>query len=72
MRTSNACFIDFNPDDDEVWINTKLEQERASKIGDVEVIVSTFRDNAFLPRSIVDELLNLRITDPDLWQVYGN
>lgn len=72
MRTEWVVFIDFNPDDDEVWINEKIEQERASKIWDVEVIVSTFRDNAFLQKSIVDEILNLRITDPDLWNVYWN
>lgn len=72
MRTDKACFIDFNPDDDEVWINTKIEQERATKIGDVEVIVSTFRDNGFLSKSIVDELLALAVLDPDLWDVYGN
>lgn len=72
IRTSNVCFLDFNPDDDEVRLNTRLEQERAQKIWDVEVIVSTFRDNAFLPKSIVEELLNLRITDPDLWNVYWN
>ncbi len=72
MRTSWVCFIDFNPDDDEVWINTKLEQERAAKIWDVDVIVSTFRDNKYLERSIVDELLNLSILDKDEWNVYWN
>lgn len=72
MRTEWPCFIDFNPDDDEVWINTELEQKRATMIGDVDVIISTFRDNAFLSRSIVDEILNLRHTDPEMWKVYGN
>ena len=72
MRTEWPAFLDFNPDDDEVRINTKLEQERATKIGDVEVIVCTFRDNAFLAKSIVQELLNLRFLDPELWNVYGN
>lgn len=72
MRTSWVVFIDFNPDDDEVWINTEIEQKRAAKIWDVEVIVSTFRDNAFLDSSIINEILNLRITDPALWNVYWN
>lgn len=72
MRTDWPCFLDFNPDDDEVRINTKIEQERAIKIGDVEVVVSTFRDNAFLSKTIVWELLNLRILDPDLWNVFWN
>lgn len=72
MRTSWLCVIDFNPDDDEVWINTEIEQKRATLIGDVDLIVSTFRDNAFLPKAAVDEILNFRITDPEMWKVYGN
>ena len=72
MRTSHVGFIDFNPDDEDVWINKKLEQERKVLKGDVDVIVSTFRDNWFLPDSIVEELLSLKETDPDLWEVYWN
>lgn len=72
MRTEWPCFLDFNPDDDEVRINKKLEQERATAIWDVEVIVSTFRDNAFLSMSVVNEILNLRKTDPEMWKVYWN
>lgn len=72
MRTEGFTVIDFNPDDDEVWINTKIEQERATLIGDVEVIVSTFRDNAFLPKPNVQEILNFVKTDTEMWKVYGN
>ena len=49
FRTSDKIFIDFNPDDPTTWINTKLEQQRAEDKGDVEVIVSTYKDNTFLP-----------------------
>jgi len=38
MRTSHVGFIDFNPDDEDVWINKKLEQERKVLKGDVDVI----------------------------------
>lgn len=72
MRTSEVCFIDFNPDDDEVWINTEIEQKRMQEIWDVDLIVSTFRDNAYLDESIVQELLNLAKLDPDSWEVFWN
>ena len=72
MRTEGPAFLDFNPDDDEVRINTKIEQERTVKIWDVDLIVSTFRDNAFLPPAVVQEVLNYAVLDPDLWKVYWN
>ena len=31
MRTSKLVFIDLNPDDKEVWINTEIEELRAQK-----------------------------------------
>jgi hypothetical protein len=29
IRTSYKIFIDFNPDDENIWINTELEKKRA-------------------------------------------
>lgn len=72
MRTEWACLFDWNPDDDEVWLNEEIEQKRATEIWDVDLIVSTFRDNAFLSDSIVKEILALKILDPDEWEVYWN
>ena len=72
MRTKIVCFCDWNPDDEDVWLNTEIEQKRMIQKWDVDLIVSTFRDNAYLEDEIVDELLSLRTTDPDLWNVYWN
>lgn len=72
MRTSNTCFIDFNPDDIDIRINEKIEIERAEIKWDVDILVSTFRDNWFLSKTEVDEILSFRKTDPELWKVYGN
>jgi len=72
MRTEWPALLDWNPDDDEVWLNTDIEQKRAKEIWDVELIVSTFRDNGFLSDSIVWEILALKKLDPDEWEVYGN
>jgi len=71
IRTENDIFIDFNPDDENVWINTELEQKRAIEKGDVEVIVSTYKDNTFLPQSLIEEIEYLEKTDKEFWKIYG-
>ena len=71
MRTNYRVFIDFNPDDEDIWINTELEQKRMITDGDVDLIVSTYRDNPFLSPEIVKELERLKDIDPIYWQVYG-
>lgn len=70
MRTEDKVFIDFNPDDEYVWINAELEQKRAIEEWDVEVIVSTYKDNPFLPAGMVKEIERLETTDPAYWNIY--
>lgn len=71
MRTTDKIFIDFNPDDEDIWINTELEQKRALDKGDVDVIVSNYKHNTFLPKSLVEEIEYLESTDPEFWKIYG-
>ena len=71
IRTTDDVFIDFNPDDENTWINTELEQKRAVEMQDVEVIVSTYKDNTFLPESLIKEIEYLERTDPEFWKIYG-
>lgn len=71
IRTTDLIFLDFNPSDPYTWIRTELEDKRASTKGDVETIVSTYRDNPFLPDSQVEEIKYLQHLDPELWRVYG-
>ena len=71
MRTEDKIFLDFNPDDENIWINTELELKRATEKQDVEVIVSTYKDNTFLPKSLIEEIEYLERTDPEFWKVYG-
>lgn len=71
MRTEDKVFIDFNPDDEDIWINTELEQKRALDKGDVEVIVSNYKHNSFLPKSLVEEIEYLKDTDPEFFTIYG-
>lgn len=71
MRTENKIFVDFNPDDEQVWINQELEIKRANEVGDVDVIVSNYKDNTFLPESLIKEIEYLQHTDKEFWKIYG-
>ena len=71
MRTENKIFVDFNPDDEQVWINQELEIKRSKEVGDVDVIVSNYKDNIYLPESLVKEIEYLQQTDKEFWKIYG-
>ena len=71
IRTEGRVYMDFNPDDEQIWINTELEQKRLFEKGDVQVIVSTYKDNTFLPRTQIDEIEWLQETDVLFWKIYG-
>lgn len=71
LRTRKRLIIDFNPDDEEHWVNTKIEQERAIKKGDVDILISTYRDNQFLTPSEIESIEYYREVDPQAWAVYG-
>lgn len=71
IRTKYRVFIDFNPDDVDHWINQELELKRQVVEKDVEVIVSTYRDNPFLSEAEVREIEILQKTDPLYWKIYG-
>jgi len=71
MRTEDRIFIDFNPDDPYVWINTEIEQKRREEVGDVDLIVSNYKDNTYLSQSLVKEIELLEKTDKEFWKIYG-
>lgn len=67
FRTSKQVFMDYNPSMSEHWVYD-LEDARDD---DVDVFVSTWADNQFLPKVQRDEILSLQKTDPEAWKVYG-
>ena len=71
MRTENKIFLDFNPDDEQVWINQELEIKRSAEVGDVEVIVSNYKNNSYLSKSIIKEIEYLQQTDKEFFKIYG-
>ncbi len=66
VRTTGKIWLDYNPSDSFHWIYDKLLTR-----DDVTYIQSTYKDNPFLDKSIVDEIERLRDTDEDYWRIYG-
>ena len=71
FRTSQKAYLDFNPDDINCWINTELEQKRAHSKADVEVIISSYKDNTFLDTQTIKEIEFLKTSDPEYWKIFG-
>ena len=71
IRTTHYTFIDFNPSDELTWINQELELKRLPELNDVDVIISTHKDNRFLPKSMHDEIEYLIKSNPSYYQIYG-
>ncbi len=66
MRTTEFSVIDYNPSfSEEHWIN-QVNQERRTCFW-----ISTYKDNPFLEKKVVDEIESLQWKNKSLWQVYG-
>jgi len=63
----NQFFMDFNPSSRYSWCKTHVEDVR----DDVTIITSTYRDNPFLTDEAIREIEQLRDTDKDAWDIYG-
>lgn len=66
LRTSRKIILDYNPVDDDHWINTKVKNRP-----DVERIHSDYTCNPFLPPEIVQEIEMMKDADPNYWRVFG-
>lgn len=71
FRTEKYLVVDFNPSDPYVWVNEKLELDRLPRKNDVEVIVSTYRENPYLSPEQIAEIEDTQNEDDDYWRVYG-
>lgn len=65
FRTTEKLFFDFNPSDDEHWLYEVIEKE------DATFIHSTYKDNTFLPNSLIKEIEDLIKIDQDYYNVYA-
>ena len=64
MRCEGKFFVDYNPSDSTSWIYDLPEDDKI-------VIKSTYKDNPFLPESIIKQIEGLKRTDEALYQIYA-
>lgn len=66
LRTEGQTFADFNPSDEYHWIWDVVQTRK-----DAIFLVSTYLDNPFLKRSVLNEILQYQQADPNYWKIYG-
>ena len=70
MRCEKYCWIDINPSNSDSWIKNILEDDRRPNRGDVSLHISTYKDNPYLNDEMIQEIVDLKKTDLELWKVY--
>jgi len=64
MRTETKMIFDYNPSDSNSWLYDLRQDESV-------LIKSTYKDNPFLPQSIIREIEDLKRTDFEKYQIYA-
>jgi phage terminase large subunit len=64
MRTETKMIFDYNPSDSSSWLYELPKDESL-------LIKSTYKDNPFLPESIIRQIEDLARTDEALYQIYA-
>jgi len=70
MRCEKFSFADVNPNDPESWIKLRIEDDRLLNRGDVNLDISTYKDNPYLNPEMIEEIEGLKAVDFELYQVY--
>lgn len=66
MRTTEQILMDYNPSEEEHWIYDHVIPKP-----DCTFIQSTYKDNPFLEKSIVETIKSYEHDDPEYWKIYG-
>lgn len=66
FRTNEKIIIDYNPSDEFHWIYDEVITR-----SDTDFYRTTYLDNPFLPKELIDEIERLREADQTYWRVYG-
>jgi len=66
LRTTERTIIDYNPSDEFHWIYEEVIPRE-----DAEFFQTTYKDNPFLPESVVLEIERFKEADENFWRVYG-
>jgi len=65
MRTEEFSVLDFNPSEINSWVYDLEKRE------DCYFFKTTWRDNPFIPKSIVEEIERLKETDENYYRIYS-
>jgi phage terminase large subunit len=66
IRTSERLIIDYNPSDEYHWIYDEVVPR-----DDCDFHVTTYKDNPFLEKSLIQEIERLKDVDEVYWKIYG-
>lgn len=66
FRTEKKVVLDYNPSDEYSWIYDHVLIRE-----DADFYITTYKDNPFLPKELVDELERLKDADENYWLIYG-
>ena len=66
FRTTDKIIIDYNPSDEFHWIYDEVIPR-----DDADFYKSTYIDNKFLSKDIIEEIERLKEVDPNYWRIYG-
>lgn len=66
LRTTEKIVIDYNPSDYYSWIYDKVVPRE-----DADFTITTYLDNPFLEKGIIEEIERLKAADHEYWRVYG-
>jgi phage terminase large subunit len=66
LRTTGRVLLDYNPSDEFHWIYEEVIPRE-----DAEFFRTTYKDNPFLPQSVVLEIERFKTADENFWKVYG-
>ena len=71
LRTTGRVYAAFNPSNPYHAIKTFYEDVRQHEVGDVELIVSTYKNNPYLEPEVRKEIELLQLQDYDTWLIFG-
>lgn len=66
FRTEEKIVLDYNPSDEYHWIYEQVVTRE-----DADFYITTYKDNPFLPKDLVEEIERLQQADVNYWRVYG-
>lgn len=66
FRTTRKIVVDYNPSEPEGFVYEDIENR-----DDCDLHVTTYKDNPFLERAVVDEIERLQDADEEYWKIYG-